>query len=49
VLKRAYTYTTIGLQIVLSPIVDDAGTIGAIHLVRDWVFTADGMNFPVET
>ena len=44
VLKRAYSYTTMGLRIEYSPIVDDVGVIGAVHFVRDWVFTVDGVN-----
>ena len=44
VLKRAYSYTTMGLRIEYSPIVDDVGVIGAVHYVRDWVFTVDGVN-----
>ena len=44
VLKRAYSYTTMGLRIEYSPIVDDVGVIGAVHFVRDWVFTVDGEN-----
>jgi len=44
VLKRAYSYTTMGLRIEFSPIVDDVGVIGAVHFVRDWVFTVDGVN-----
>jgi len=44
VLKQAYSYTTMGLRIEYSPIVDDVGVIGAVHFVRDWVFTVDGVN-----
>jgi len=44
VLKRAYSYTTMGLQIEFSPIVDDVGVIGAVHFIRDWTFTVDGLN-----
>lgn len=44
VLKRAYSYTTMGLRIEYSPIVDDVGVIGAVHFARDGVFTVDGVN-----
>ena len=44
VLKRAYSYSTMGLRIEYSPIVDDVGVIGGVHFVRDWVFTVDGVN-----
>ncbi len=44
VLKRAYSYTTMGLRIEFSDIVDDVGVIGAVHFIRDWVFTVDGCN-----
>ena len=44
VLKRAYSYTTMGLRIEFSSIVDDVGVIGAVHFIRDWTFTVDGMN-----
>jgi predicted NBD/HSP70 family sugar kinase len=44
VLKRAYSYTTMGLRIEFSEIVDDVGVIGAVHFIRDWVFTVDGRN-----
>ncbi|MBG0785269.1 MAG: ROK family transcriptional regulator [Anaerolineaceae bacterium] len=44
VLKRAYSYTTMGLQIEYSPIVDDVGVIGAVHCARDGVFAVDGEN-----
>jgi hypothetical protein len=44
VFKRAYSYTTMGLRIEYSPIVDNVGVIGAVHFVRDWVFTVDGVN-----
>ncbi len=44
VLKRAYSYTTMGLRIELSSISEDVGVIGAVHFIRDWVFTVDGKN-----
>jgi predicted NBD/HSP70 family sugar kinase len=42
VLKRAYSYTTMGLQIEYSPIVDDVGVIGGVYFARDGVFAVDG-------
>ena len=42
VLKRAYTYATLGLQITLSPMIDDLGVTGAVHFVRDWVYAVEG-------
>lgn len=42
VLKRAYSYTTMGLRIDFSPILDCVGVMGAAHFIRDWVFTVEG-------
>ncbi len=42
VLKRAYSYTTMGLAIAFSPIRDTAGVIGAVHFIRDWTFLVEG-------
>jgi hypothetical protein len=33
-----------GLRIELSSISEDVGVIGAVHFIRDWVFTVDGKN-----
>jgi predicted NBD/HSP70 family sugar kinase len=42
VLKRTYSYTTIGLRIGISPINDTVGVIGATHFIRDWIFLMEG-------